>query len=57
GGKLNDDQINYDKQVFKSDFSQKRTSMLAEATKLNLKFDEVVQVLEDKIATQIVGIF
>lgn len=57
GGKLNDNQMNYNEQVFRSNYSQKQTSMLAEATKLNLKLDEVVKVLEDKIASQIVGIF
>lgn len=57
GGKLNDNQINYNEQVFKSNYSQKQTSVFAEATKLNLQFNEVVQVLEDKIAAQIAGIF
>ncbi|WP_199770166.1 complement resistance protein TraT [Helicobacter mesocricetorum] len=57
GGKLNDNQTNYNEQVFKSNYSQKQASMFAEATKLNLQFNEVVEILEDKIATQIAGIF
>ena len=57
GGKLEDNQINYDKQVFSSNYSQKQASMFAEATKLNLQFHEVMEVLENKVATQIVGIF
>lgn len=56
-GKLNDNRANYNEQVYASDYSEKQTTLFAEATKLNLKLEEAIPVLEDKIATQISGIF
>ncbi|WP_416861759.1 complement resistance protein TraT, partial [Helicobacter ganmani] len=38
-------------------YSEKSTTLFAEATKLNLTLQEAIPVLEDKISTQISGIF
>lgn len=56
-GRPNDNQIHYQEQVYTDGYSQKQTMILAEATKLNLKLEEAIPILEDKIATQISGIF
>ncbi len=57
GGKLNANQIQTTNQIYTSNYSEKSTTLFAEATKLNLTLQEAIPVLEDKISTQISGIF
>ena len=57
GGRLSDNRTNYNEQIYTGEYSEKQTTLLAEASKLNLNIDEAIPVLEDKIATQISGIF
>lgn len=57
GGKLNANQVQYSGQTYTGNYSEKSTTLFAEATKLNLTLQEAIPVLEDKISTQISGIF
>ncbi|CAM2821846.1 complement resistance protein TraT [Helicobacter burdigaliensis] len=57
GGRLQDNRTNYNEQIYTTDYSEKQTTLFAEATKLNLTLEEAIPVLEDKIANQISGIF
>ncbi|TLD89268.1 complement resistance protein TraT [Helicobacter sp. MIT 05-5294] len=57
GGKLNSNQATLNEQAYSGNYSEKSTTLLAEATKLNLTLQEAIPVLEDKISTQISGIF
>ncbi|WP_297812218.1 complement resistance protein TraT [uncultured Helicobacter sp.] len=57
GGKLNANQAQYSGQTYTGNYSEKSTKLFAEATKLNLTLQEAIPVLEDKISTQISGIF
>ena len=56
-GKLNSNSYSSNSQSYESDFIEHRTMMFAEATKMDLTLEEAVPVLEQKIATQIAGIF
>lgn len=44
-------------QTYESNYIERVTMMFAEATKMNLKIEEAIPVLEDKIANQIAGLF
>lgn len=57
GSKLNSNQVQYSGQTYTGNYSEKSTKLFAEATKLNLTLQEAIPVLEDKISTQISGIF
>ncbi|MBX7491161.1 complement resistance protein TraT [Helicobacter turcicus] len=57
GGNLQSNIQNYDNQSYERDYIQKQTTLLAEATKLNLTLQEAIPVLEDKVSSQISGIF
>lgn len=57
GGKFNSNQATLNEQSYNSNYSEKSTKIFAEATKLNLTLQEAIPVLEDKISTQISGIF
>lgn len=57
GGNLNTNQIQTKNQIYTDNYSEKSTTLFAEATKLNLKVQEVISILEEKISTQIAGIF
>ncbi len=56
-GKLNSNTYSNSSQSYESDFIEHRTMMFAEATKMDLTLDEAIPVLEQKIASQIAGIF
>lgn len=57
GGQIQSNIANYDNQLYERNYTQKQTTLLAEATKLNLTLEEAIPVLEDKISSQISGIF
>lgn len=56
-GNLNSNSTDYNTQSFEQDYIEQRTTMLAEATKMNLTLGEATPILEEKIATQIAGLF
>lgn len=56
-GRLNSNISNSTAQTYESDYIEKVTMMFAEATKLNLKLEEAIPALEDKMANQIAGLF
>lgn len=56
-GKLNSNQINSTQQTYESDYIEKSTMIFAEATKMGLNLPEATPILEDKIASQIAGLF
>ena len=57
GGKLYSNSVNYNNQMYARNYIEKQTTLLAEATRHNLTLDEAIPALEDKVATQISGIF
>lgn len=57
GSKLNSNQVQYSGQTYTGNYSEKSTKLFAEAAKLNLTLQEAIPVLEDKVSTQISGIF
>ncbi|TLD82904.1 conjugal transfer protein TraT [Helicobacter sp. MIT 11-5569] len=57
GGQIQSNIANYDNQFYERNYTQKQTTLLAEATKLNLTLEEAIPVLEDKVSSQISGIF
>lgn len=56
-GHLNSNLVNSSSQAYESDYIEKSTMIFAEATKMNLKLEEAIPVLEDKMANQIAGLF
>lgn len=56
-GRLNSNTYATSSQSYESDFIEHRTMMFAEATKMDLTLEEAIPVLEQKIASQIAGIF
>ncbi|EFO9429950.1 conjugal transfer protein TraT, partial [Campylobacter upsaliensis] len=44
-------------QSYESDYVERSTIILAEAVKTGLKLEEASEILEDKIAAQIAGLF
>ncbi|WP_299549420.1 complement resistance protein TraT [uncultured Helicobacter sp.] len=56
-GHLQSNQINSSAQSYSSDYIEKSTIIFAEAVKLGLKLPEATPILEDKIASQIAGLF
>ncbi len=57
GGELYDNTRNYNDQLTLKDYTEYQTTLLAEATKLNLKLEEALPALEDQVVRQISGIF
>lgn len=57
GGSLNDNIVESSNQQYETNFIEKTTRVFAEATKMDLKLDEALPILERKMATQIAGIF
>ena len=56
-GNLNANQYNTTHQTYESDYIEKNTIIFAEAVKIGLELPEATPILEDKIATQIAGLF
>ncbi len=56
-GKLSSNSYSGSSQAYESDYIEHKTMMFAEATKMDLTLTEAIPVLEQKIATQIAGIF
>lgn len=56
-GQLNANSANSTQQSYESNYIEKSTTILAEAVKTGLKLEEASGILEDKIATQIAGLF
>lgn len=56
-GQLNSNNVNTNAQTYETDFIEHKTMMFAEATKMNLTLEEATPILEQKIATQISGLF
>ena len=56
-GQLNSNSVNTNAQTYETDFLEHKTMMFAEATKMNLTLEEATPILEQKIATQIAGLF
>lgn len=57
GGRLYDNTHNYQHQSYTRDYVEHQTTLFAEATKLNLTLEEAIPILENKISSQISGIF
>lgn len=56
-GKLNSNNVNTNAQTYETNYIEHKTMMFAEATKMNLTLEEATPILEQKIATQIAGLF
>lgn len=56
-GRLNSNLSGSTAQTYESDYVEHVTMMFVEATKLNLKIEEAIPALEDKMANQIAGLF
>ncbi|AQW81412.1 complement resistance protein TraT [Campylobacter pinnipediorum] len=56
-GNFNSNSTNYDNQVFERDYTEQKTTIFAEATKSGLNLNEAIPILENKIASQIAGLF
>lgn len=54
---LNGNSVNSNAQTYETDFIEHKTMMFAKARKMNLTLDEATPILEQKIATQIAGLF
>ncbi len=57
GGEMNDAITENSSQQYSTDYIEKRSRIFAEATKMGLKLEEALPILEEKMATQISGIF
>lgn len=57
GGSMQSNIQSYDNQSYERNYIQQQTTIFAEATKLNLTLEEAIPVLEDKVSSQISGIF
>ncbi|RXJ67955.1 conjugal transfer protein TraT [Halarcobacter ebronensis] len=57
GGELNNNSVQVSEQSYETNYIENKTTIFAEATKMNLKLEEALPILEEKIATQISGIF
>lgn len=56
-GQLNSNQVNTTSQTYSGNYIEKSTIIFAEAVKMGLKLPEATPILEDKIASQIAGLF
>lgn len=56
-GQLNANLASSTQQSYESDYVERSTIILAEAVKTGLKLEEASEILEDKIAAQIAGLF
>ncbi|WP_418219504.1 complement resistance protein TraT [Campylobacter iguaniorum] len=56
-GSLNSNQINTTNQNYERDYVEKSTIIFAEATKMGLELPEATPILEDKVSSQVVGLF
>ncbi|EAJ2426529.1 conjugal transfer protein TraT [Campylobacter upsaliensis] len=56
-GQLNANLASSTQQSYESDYVERSTIVLAEAVKTGLKLEEASEILEDKIAAQIAGLF
>ncbi|EKJ5775032.1 complement resistance protein TraT [Campylobacter coli] len=56
-GQLNSNQINSTQQTYEGKYIEKNSIIFAEAVKTGLKLPEATPILENKIATQIAGLF
>lgn len=56
-GQLNANLASSTQQSYESDYVERNTIILAEAVKTGLKLEEASEILEDKIAAQIAGLF
>lgn len=56
-GHLNSNQVNTTQQSYEGKYIEKNTIIFAEAVKTGLKLPEATPILEDKIASQIAGLF
>lgn len=56
-GQLNANLASSTQQSYESDYVERSTIILAEAVKAGLKLEEASEILEDKIAAQIAGLF
>lgn len=56
-GALQSNQIDTKNQTYETDYIEKKTMIFAEATKTGLQLSEATPILEEKIASQIVGLF
>ena len=57
GGSLNDNIMESSNQHYETNFIEKNTRIFAEATKMNLELAEALPILENKMSSQIAGIF
>ena len=57
GGKLNSNQVENKTQMYDVNYTEHKTRVFSEAVKMNLKINEAMPVLTDKMAEQISGIF
>jgi len=57
GGVLNDNTSKQNIQQLETDYVEHKTRVFSEAVKMNLKLDEALPILVDKMANQISGIF
>ncbi|MCK9336311.1 MAG: complement resistance protein TraT [Arcobacteraceae bacterium] len=56
-GNLNSNLNNANTQQYETDFIEHKTMLFAEATKMKLTLSEAIPILEDKISSQISGLF
>lgn len=57
GGSMSDNITESSSQQYSTNYIEKRTTIFAEATKMNLKLQEALPILEEKMSSQIAGIF
>lgn len=57
GGRLLDNTEGYNQQFYERNYIEHQTTLFAEAAKLNLTLEEAIPILEDKVSSQISGIF
>ena len=57
GAELKDNMVKGTEQSYQTNYIENKTTILAEATQMDLKLAEAIPILEEKIATQIAGIF
>ncbi len=57
GGTMDDQMTETSTQQYETNYIERRTKIFAEATKVDLKLEEALPILERKIASQIAGIF
>ena len=57
GGTMDEQMTETSSQQYETNYIERRTKIFAEATKMDLKLEEALPILERKIASQIAGIF